>query len=559
MSLTLRLRDVAFLENGMPVEFVLHRRGAFIGRSPTCDWSLPDPRNHVSSRHCEVRFEAEGYLLVDISTNGTFLNGAAERMSGPHRLAHGDRIAIGPYEVETLLSGGAAHAASPGTAAGHDASVPAGTPAWGGWDAHGGAAPPPPPPPEPNGWDRLSGDDGWNPPSSGMALPPPAPTPSPPSPSNDRWGSSPQVGLGNNDWTPERSGAAPPAVASPWRQPEAARDGASDWSSAAPDRAPPPSPDDIWGRIAEGHVVDWARGGFGHGDLGGNAALGVGGGSAREGHSIEAASRNVGDWATPALPAVARPADDSNWGSAPAAGRGNPAPPASPNDAWGAPATPPAPAVAPPPAPQPRSPSAPQRADDALLRSFLDGAGMEAGSLKAGAADTLAQAGQLLRQLVAGMVVMVEARARAKSQMGAEATSFSFDGNNPLKFARSPEQALAQLINPKERGFMDAPAAVADAFGDLQSHQMATLKAMQGALRATLDRFSPTAIRGRAEARGLFGRILPGAREAALWQAYEREYGGVKQGSDEAFMEVFAREFRRAYEELSRASSSGQH
>jgi type VI secretion system protein ImpI/type VI secretion system protein len=72
---------------------------------------------------------------------------------------------------------------------------------------------------------------------------------------------------------------------------------------------------------------------------------------------------------------------------------------------------------------------------------------------------------------------------------------------------------------------------------------------MQGALRTTLDRFSPGAIRKRAEHRGLLARILPSARDAALWQAYEKEFGGVAQGSDEAFMDMFAKEFRRAYEE----------
>ena len=45
--------------------------------------------------------------------------------------------------------------------------------------------------------------------------------------------------------------------------------------------------------------------------------------------------------------------------------------------------------------------------------------------------------------LVAGLLVMVEARARAKAQMGAEMTGLQLDGNNPIKFARSPDQALA--------------------------------------------------------------------------------------------------------------------
>lgn len=131
-------------------------------------------------------------------------------------------------------------------------------------------------------------------------------------------------------------------------------------------------------------------------------------------------------------------------------------------------------------------------------------------------------------------------------------TAFTPEGNNPIKFARMPEEAMAMLLNGPQRGFMEADRAVEDAFVDLQSHQMATIRAMQGALKATLDRFSPTAIRSRAESKGVLERIVPAARDAALWQAYEREFGGVVDGSDEAFMDVFANEFRSAYNDQTR-------
>ncbi len=42
--------------------------------------------------------------------------------------------------------------------------------------------------------------------------------------------------------------------------------------------------------------------------------------------------------------------------------------------------------------------------------------------------------------------------------------------------------------------------------------------------------------------------MLPAFRDAALWRHYEREFVAVKKESDEAFMEVFAKEFRKAYE-----------
>lgn len=158
----------------------------------------------------------------------------------------------------------------------------------------------------------------------------------------------------------------------------------------------------------------------------------------------------------------------------------------------------------------------------------------------------------LLRALVGGLVAMLDARARAKNQMGAQRTVLALDGNNPLKLAQNTNEAIEMLVAPAMRGFLDPESAVEDAFRDLQAHQLATLGAMQGALRATLARFSPAAIRARADQRGLLARILPGAREAALWNAYEREFDGVSERSDEAFIEVFSAEFRRAYEDLAR-------
>jgi type VI secretion system FHA domain protein len=209
-------------------------------------------------------------------------------------------------------------------------------------------------------------------------------------------------------------------------------------------------------------------------------------------------------------------------------------------------------APAPPPqpvAPQPIAftPAAPT--SDAAWTAFLAASGMAPDLVKSSPTEAASAAGALLKRLVAGLVVMMEARARAKSQLGAQSTTLELNGNNPLKFARSPEKVLAQLINPPERGFMDAGMAIEDSFQDLQAHQMATLAAMQGALRSTLERFSPEAIRSRAETRGLLAKIIPSARNAALWDAYQREFEGVARGSDEAFLDVFAKAFKAAYEQ----------
>lgn len=199
-------------------------------------------------------------------------------------------------------------------------------------------------------------------------------------------------------------------------------------------------------------------------------------------------------------------------------------------------------AIVPPQTPAPSGGAA------ALL---LQAAGLPPGAVQARDDAVLAAAGALIRRLVAGLVDQLTQRARAKAELGAEATMFALGQQNPLKTLPA-DRALAALLAPAAN-VMPADRAVADAFADLEAHQAATLAGMQQALAATLERFSPASIRGRAQGGGLLASVLPGAREAALWQAYEREFDGVKKGSSDAFVELFAREFARAYREVSSA------
>ena len=496
MPLTLTIRNAQRLDNGSPLSLVLDRRGATIGRAATTDWCLPDPSLHISSRHCEVRFADERYELIDHSTNGTFVQGQGARLAAPHAIRPGDVFVIGPFEVQASLDDAAAAAAEAINAAPQVAE-------WKGWGAAASGSEAAPAT-SASAWDAA-------PPTSAI---------SGGGPMSQAW-TAPTASAPAGDWG---APAAPPsATPSTWDvgPAPAPLPSASEWSTSAASPSAPAG-NDIWGQFAASNVVDWARGGFGS--------------------PPAPVPAPVAPALAPAAPAA--PASDPfGLSSAPAASA------APGTDAFGLsgpPATDPAPAAA----PEAASPPAPAAPSGGGLATLVAAAGLDPSRLKQGEAETLAQAGNLLRRLVSGLVVMLEARARAKSQMGAQGTNLEFDGNNPLKFARTPDQALAQLLNPAERGFMNTDRAIEDAFKDLQAHQMATLKAMQGALRATLERFSPKSIRARAETGGFMAKILPGARDAALWAAYEKEFGGVAQGSDEAFMDVFAKEFRRAYEDM---------
>jgi pSer/pThr/pTyr-binding forkhead associated (FHA) protein len=84
--------------------------------------------NDVSRNHAEIRSEADGYLLLDLSANGTFVNG--ERIGKTHTLARADVIRIGNDEfrfyAETASPAAPQPAAQPSQPARSPAMPPAG-------------------------------------------------------------------------------------------------------------------------------------------------------------------------------------------------------------------------------------------------------------------------------------------------------------------------------------------------------------------------------------------------------------------------------------------------
>lgn len=136
MALRLSIENMSSLPDGGPLDIVVTgQRGIDIGRDQHLDWTLPDPSRTISGKHCEIRFKDGGYLLTDVSTNGTFLNGGDRRIQAPHRLRNGDRLEIGHYIVRVEID----EAASP-RAETRPATPPPGPREI--WDAEGDVAPP---------------------------------------------------------------------------------------------------------------------------------------------------------------------------------------------------------------------------------------------------------------------------------------------------------------------------------------------------------------------------------------------------------------------------------
>lgn len=82
--------------------------GGTIGRSLNNDWILPDPDKFISGKHATIDCKGGIYYLVDISTNGVYVNDEREPIGkgNPRRLFNGDHLHMGDFEIVVSIDEG---------------------------------------------------------------------------------------------------------------------------------------------------------------------------------------------------------------------------------------------------------------------------------------------------------------------------------------------------------------------------------------------------------------------------------------------------------------------
>ncbi|MEM1385072.1 MAG: type VI secretion system-associated FHA domain protein TagH [Pseudomonadota bacterium] len=456
-----------------------------IGRGAENDLPLPDPDRVISKRHCVIEERAGSFVLIDVSTNGTFLNFSPERLGDiPAPLSNGDVISLGRYELVVEI-GAPAHAAH--------------------GDPFAGIAPPLAPQATTPGQVRDAGPAGdfvgsLNDPAGADgdmfldeilgpaqgSTPAPAPLASargmiP----DDPFGAAAPAGPGPSD----PFGLEPPA--DPFGHVGAT---AQDHTRSESDFFSPPQ--------AQNAVIpdDWDS------EVGGAPAA-------------------------PAAPAAKDPFAEPPQEAAPP-------PPAHPA------ATVPGPA-----APQPPAAASGLSEEAALRAFLSGAGAESLELSQEDAAEVMARLGTVFRAMVAGMREVLMTRASIKGEFRMNQTMIRAGGNNPLKFSISPEQAVEAMIRPSVPGYQDAVTATDEAMRDIKAHEVAMMTGMEAALKHLLDRLDPARLTERIETGSALGSILGGGKKARYWEAYEQMYADIAREAEDDFQAVFGREFARAYEE----------
>ncbi|TSD54108.1 type VI secretion system-associated FHA domain protein TagH [Variovorax sp. KBS0712] len=210
---------------------------------------------------------------------------------------------------------------------------------------------------------------------------------------------------------------------------------------------------------------------------------------------------------------------------------------------------PPALPIAAVPAPAPTSPRPPSSGDD-LFKAFLEGAGVpEIAGQQPLDAEAMRHLGRLMRAFTDGTIELLSSRAMLKREVRAEITMIVDEENNPFKILPNGRAVLMQMFGARMPGFLTPEAAVHDALGDLQSHQLGMVAGMRAALLTLLHRFDPGGLdKATPHDGGLGEKLLPGGREARLWRQLKQLHAHTTAAVEDDFQAVFGRAFQQAYD-----------
>lgn len=203
----------------------------------------------------------------------------------------------------------------------------------------------------------------------------------------------------------------------------------------------------------------------------------------------------------------------------------------------------------PPQAEQQAIPKSDETHMQALLDSFKQGAGLtDCRYPEQLTPELMFMLGKMLAESVQGCMDLLSARAAAKQEVRVSVTLINAEANNPLKFLPTGSSVLAQIFGPRMPGFQDGPTAIADAFQDLRSHEVAMMAGTQAAVRGLFDRFDPHYLEEQLQSQGRAKPLFSSQRDARLWDLYRSRYEWLKDEIKNQSPTSWGAEFLSAYQ-----------
>lgn len=192
--------------------------------------------------------------------------------------------------------------------------------------------------------------------------------------------------------------------------------------------------------------------------------------------------------------------------------------------------------------------AAPGRAGAAAggdLSPFYKGLGLDKANLPPLSPIELEAAGRAVRAGLEGLFQVYASRSGKREQRKPGAQGLvPVKDNNPLKTDWPDDTKLQYLLGGRAAsiGFVSPERAVGDIVTELLAHDTAMAAAIRAAVEATVQEFSPAALKERLLGSG--SKLFEGAR---AWDAYSRHYGDKSQDLSQWVQQLLDQYFNQAY------------
>lgn len=156
--------------------------------------------------------------------------------------------------------------------------------------------------------------------------------------------------------------------------------------------------------------------------------------------------------------------------------------------------------------------------------------------------------GELVRETITGMMQVLSSRSTIKNEFRMNVTTIQPVENNPLKFSANVDDAIENMFVKDGNAYKKPVDAIKEGFEGIAEHQVAILAGIRTAFKGVLTRFDPLILEQRFEKFNKPG-IIPGMNKSRNWDAYKHYYQELVDDMDNSFQHLFGYEFVQAYEE----------
>jgi len=156
--------------------------------------------------------------------------------------------------------------------------------------------------------------------------------------------------------------------------------------------------------------------------------------------------------------------------------------------------------------------------------------------------------GYLMRETMQGMMRVLKFRKKIKEEFRINVTTIQSVENNPLKFSANIDDAMENMFIKENNAYKSPVDAVKEGFQGIAEHQVAVIAGMQAAFRGMIERFDPNNLESRFE-KYKSSSLLSLGQKSKRWNAYKQYHQGLIDNLDDSFQHLFGYDFVQAYEE----------